>query len=86
METYFATDGSYGDGDGIVVIDTIYWTDAMWTMIDECSDYDRVYIAELFEAGASVAEVEGILEKNNTSSIILLNPFLDLSNYRKENA
>lgn len=83
MQTYFGTDGSYGDGDGIIVLDTIYWTDQMWDMIDSCSDYDRVYIAELFGEGATCDEVEGILEYNKTSGSIFLNPYIDLANYRK---
>lgn len=44
-ETYFATDGSYGDAYDLVVIDTSDFTEADWEAINEAGDYDRSRIA-----------------------------------------
>jgi hypothetical protein len=38
MATYFASDGSYGDATGLVVVDTSKWTEEQWQMIEETSD------------------------------------------------
>jgi hypothetical protein len=39
--TYFATDGSYGDASGLVIVDTSKWTHEQWQMIEETSDSFR---------------------------------------------
>ena len=39
--TYFATDGSYGDATGLVIVDTSKWTHEQWQMIEETSDSFR---------------------------------------------
>lgn len=44
-KTYFAVDGSYGDGDGIVIADTTYWTDEDFDAIDNETDYYRPQLA-----------------------------------------
>ena len=41
MATYFATDGSYGDASGLVIVDTSKWTQEQWQMIEETSDSFR---------------------------------------------
>lgn len=84
--SYFAVDGSYGDADGMVIVDTVDWTNEMWDMIGECDDYSRGYLAELFDNGATPAEAEGILEKNNDSGSPFIEAYTDLDRYRKENA
>jgi len=43
--TYFATDGNYGDAEGIVIIDTQSWTEDEWTIIDETPDRQRASVA-----------------------------------------
>lgn len=48
MMTYFAADGSYGDGEDILVIDTHYWTEEMWEEIDSCGDSMRIALAHQF--------------------------------------
>jgi hypothetical protein len=41
MNTYFAADGSYGDADHLVTIDTSEWTGADWNEIDGAPDDRR---------------------------------------------
>ena len=43
--TYFATDGSYGVAKGMIVLDTVLWTDEDWQRIDEASDDERPTVA-----------------------------------------
>ena len=45
MATYFASDGSYGRADGMVVLDVSEWTNDDWESIELCSDDDRVRMA-----------------------------------------
>lgn len=40
-QTYFAFDGSYGDSDHLVTIDTSDWTEDDWNEIDSASDDRR---------------------------------------------
>lgn len=42
MMTYFATDGSYGDPNGLVILDTTDWTPEDWDNIDAESDWLRI--------------------------------------------
>lgn len=51
MATYFASDGSYGDADGIEIHDTDNWTDAMWQAIDEATDNRRPSLSDHFAEG-----------------------------------
>lgn len=43
--TYFATDGSYGDAQGLVTLDTSAFTEDDWDDIDRASDDDRRDVA-----------------------------------------
>jgi len=43
--TYFAVDGSYGNGVDILVVDTSTWTEADWDAVDEASDSERIEVA-----------------------------------------
>jgi hypothetical protein len=45
-KTYFAEDGSYGDAERLVVMDTSDWTDEEWQKIEEASDWERPAIAQ----------------------------------------
>jgi len=45
--TYFASDGSYGDAEGISVIDTSDWTETDWSHVTVESDHNRVFIARM---------------------------------------
>lgn len=40
-QTYFATDGNYGDASGLVIVDTSKWTEEHWQVIEETSDSFR---------------------------------------------
>ena len=42
---YFATDGSYGHADGLVLADTGRWTEKDWELIENASDDERVQVA-----------------------------------------
>lgn len=53
--TYFAFDGSYGNGnDGdIIIVNTANWSDYMWEIIDECADdNERMLMAQHFDQNA----------------------------------
>jgi hypothetical protein len=45
MSTYFAYDGSYGDGNALLILDTHAFTDEDWEAIDAASDTERVSVA-----------------------------------------
>lgn len=45
-KVYFSDDGSYGDGDGVVFVDTKDITDQVWDLIEQCRDNDRYEIAQ----------------------------------------
>jgi hypothetical protein len=61
--SYFAADGSYGDADSMVVVDTAEWTNEMWDFISEDNgDYGRGFVAELFDCGATLDEARKVLE------------------------
>jgi hypothetical protein len=42
---YFATDGSYGDAAGLIIVDTSQWNEEEWAIIDEARDSERVRLA-----------------------------------------
>jgi tetrahydromethanopterin S-methyltransferase subunit G len=46
MKSYFATDGSYGDANEIVIIDTDKFTEEDWQSIEEELDYYRAELAK----------------------------------------
>lgn len=82
--SYFATDGSYGDADSMVVVDTADWSNEMWNMIDEGGDYYRGYVAELFDSGATVDEARKLLDKAGSPDVVFINAEIDLTNLRNE--
>lgn len=43
---YFDTNGSYGDAEGLVLVDTTGWTKDHWEFIQNLSDGQRAEIAE----------------------------------------
>jgi hypothetical protein len=47
-KSYFALDGSYGSAWGLVVVDTTRWSNAMWGLVEDCSDDVRGELAEHF--------------------------------------
>lgn len=42
---YFAADGSYGDADTLIIVDTADWTEEDWDHIEFARDRDRAEIA-----------------------------------------
>jgi len=45
---YFASDGNYGDAEGLVVIDTTSWTADEWDIIENTPDDRRAAVASSF--------------------------------------
>ena len=43
--TYFAADGSYGDANGLVIIDTRAWSPEDWSAVESAGDYTRANVA-----------------------------------------
>jgi hypothetical protein len=67
MLTYFAKDGSYGDAEDILVIDTSKWSDEEREAIDMCADNARWSIAAQIEANYSNNPEQGRLELDTAS-------------------
>lgn len=44
--TYFATDGSYGDAEGLVLLDTSEWSDEKWEEVNQMTDVERYSFAD----------------------------------------
>lgn len=44
--TYFATDGSYGDEDNLIVLDTSDWSDEKWELVRQMTDSERYAFAD----------------------------------------
>lgn len=44
-KAYFATDGSYGSADDLVVLDVSNWTEDDWRDVDDAGDNDRIDVA-----------------------------------------
>jgi len=44
---YFALDGNYGDASGMMVLETTYWRDIDWTILEAASDDQRANVARL---------------------------------------
>lgn len=53
--TYFAVDGSYGDAEEIIIVDTTDWSDDEWYAIRECTDSSRHGIVTQIIANAGDA-------------------------------
>lgn len=66
--SYFATDGSYGNADGLVVMETTHWTELDWNLIDGAMDDARPTVAriltESYEPGADQALLRKKLEED----------------------
>ena len=44
---YFALDGNYGSASGMLVLETTYWRDIDWEILDSASDDQRANVARL---------------------------------------
>lgn len=54
---YFATDGQFGDAEGILICDSSAFPADAWELLSEALDVDRVPIARQLLAGHSVSDV-----------------------------
>ena len=45
MATYFSTDGSYGDANGLIIVNTNAWPQDDWDRIEAASDWERPIVA-----------------------------------------
>ena len=43
--TYFATDGSYGNANGLVIIDTRAWSPEDWEAVESVNDWSSSSLA-----------------------------------------
>jgi len=41
---YFAEDGSYGEAEGLVIVDTTLWTEEMWEVVSTTCESDRLEV------------------------------------------
>ena len=62
MLTYFAKDGSYGDAEDILVIDTSKWSDEEREAIEMCADSARWDVAAQIDANYAVNPAQVRLE------------------------
>ena len=61
--SYFAADGSYGSAAGYVVMETTWWTDIDWQIIEEASDNERPFVARLITESYEPDAHEATLRK-----------------------
>lgn len=54
---YFASDGNYGDGDLVVILDTTHWGPVDWARIESASDDQRWTVAKRIDEGIAVYRV-----------------------------
>jgi hypothetical protein len=61
---YFAADGNYGDAAGLLVLETTYWREIDWEILDAASDTHRVSVAKLItESYEKPEELASLYEK-----------------------
>jgi hypothetical protein len=60
--TYFAKDGSYGDAEELLIIDTSKWSDEEVEAIEMCADSERWNIAAQIQANYESNPAQGKLE------------------------
>jgi hypothetical protein len=44
---YFALDGNYGDASGMLVLETTFWREVDWEILESASDSQRANVARL---------------------------------------
>jgi len=45
MAIYFAQDGSYGNANGLIILDALGWSSDDWERIENASDFNRLDVA-----------------------------------------
>lgn len=65
--SYFAADGSYGNAEGYVLMETTYWNEVDWNIIEDTSDMFRPIVSRLitesYEADADEAGLRAAFER-----------------------
>jgi len=57
---YFASDGNYGDATNLVILHTDDWTPEDWDIILDCSDSDRLKVAESISTAKKTTRLLGL--------------------------
>jgi hypothetical protein len=61
---YFAADGNYGDASGLLVLETTYWREIDWTILESASDDQRANVARLItESYEKPEEIAALYDK-----------------------
>jgi hypothetical protein len=64
--SYFAEDGSYGNADGVTIMETTHWNETDWAIIEAAAEWARPEVAraltESYEPGADEAALRARLE------------------------
>jgi hypothetical protein len=51
IKHYFATDGNWGDASGMAIVKTDHWTERIWEVMEDQSDWRMPEMAEHFDRG-----------------------------------
>lgn len=73
---YFAIDGNYGDAGGMMVLETTYWREIDWEILESASDSQRVNVARLITESYEKPEELGELYKKFEQYGIDLDDFM----------
>jgi hypothetical protein len=64
--SYFAEDGSYGNADGLTIMETTHWNETDWSIIEDAAEWARPEVArvltESYEAGADETALRAKLD------------------------
>lgn len=58
MALYLATDGSYGDASGLVILEVGHWNDEDYALLDCLTDSSRLYFAQAASANPRLRPTE----------------------------
>ena len=59
--SYFAADGSYGNAEGYVLMETTYWNEVDWDIIEDTSEMFRPIVSRLITESYELdADEEGL--------------------------
>lgn len=64
--SYFAEDGSYGNADGLTIMETTHWDETDWAIIESAADWAKPEVArvltESYEPNADEAALRAKLD------------------------
>jgi hypothetical protein len=58
---YFALDGNYGDASGLLVLETTFWREVDWEILESASDSQRANVARLITESYEKPEEMSVL-------------------------